>query len=67
MSAFSKFKVVLGKDKFSYELVFPEKKVWELCTVHFQKYCIFTDFNEKYDILETLEHEKHSKVVYFSQ
>jgi len=59
---FLKYKITLTKDQASFELTLPDKNTWKVWASHFERFCILTDFEEKYEIVEVSEKGKHSNM-----
>jgi len=62
-SQFLQYKISLTKDQVSYELLLPDKNTWRVWTSHLERFCILTDFENKYEIIEVAEKGKHSNVI----
>ncbi len=66
-SPYLKYHITLTKNQVAYELTFPNKATWKAWTAHLERFCILTDFQEKYEIIEVSEKGKHSHVIYLSE
>ena len=58
----SKHRIVMTKTKASYELTFMRKRDFKTWMHQFKKFCILTDFEPKYEIVEISEKQKYSNV-----
>jgi len=54
--------VQITKNQSSFELVYPDKKTFDIWMAEFQKFCVLTDFGLRYEIVETREKSKNSNI-----